>query len=55
MNKIPFFYVNLELTNHKLPIEKGRWSNIRGKIAIAIFVKRIKLETNIITYLNVLI
>jgi hypothetical protein len=51
-----FLLCKFRTTNHKLPIKKGRWSNInfRGKIAIANFVKRIKLERNIITYLNVL-
>ena len=28
MNKIPFLLCKFRTTNHKLPIEKGRWSNI---------------------------
>ena len=55
MNKIPFFYVNLELQIINCPQKREDGVIFRGKSAIANFVKRIKLETNIITYLNVLI
>jgi hypothetical protein len=55
MSKIPFFYVNLELQIINCPSKREDWVIFREKIAIANFVKRIKLETNMITYLNVLI
>ena len=37
-------------TNHHLPVETGRWKNIKLKIEFAVSVTVIKLEMNFITY-----